>query len=206
MHLEKNRTYACRFPVQRKEINVVKFRFTMRYSSRKLSNDKVITTACNFWRQIACPLQVMSGNILFLGNKIFEIPPFLQTRPGDLGKKVHACSLRFSALKCKRKVQRCLSADRLSFSELFDDISLMLNVRRLCVVVDSLISAAKVCDCVISAWCWQVCDRMVELQFRQNILSQPLILFRRCLAQLIVPWKSNSRLKKIGSRSSLSGF
>ena len=29
----------------------------------------------------------MSGNILFLGNKIFEIPPFFQTRPGDLGKK-----------------------------------------------------------------------------------------------------------------------
>ena len=98
MHLEKNRTYACTFPVQRKEINVVKVRFTMRYSSRKLSNDKVITTACNFWRQIACSFQVMSGNILFLGNKIFEIPPFFQTRPGDLGEKVHACSLRFSAL------------------------------------------------------------------------------------------------------------
>ena len=55
----------------------------------------------------------------------------------------------------KRKVQRCLFANRLSFHELFDDISLVLNVRRLCVVVDSLISAAKVCDCVISAWCWQ---------------------------------------------------
>ena len=40
----------------------------------------------------------MSGNVLFLGSKIFEIPPFFQTRPGDLGKKVHACSLRFSAL------------------------------------------------------------------------------------------------------------
>ena len=39
----------------------------------------------------------MSGNILFLGNKIFEIPPFFQTRPGDLGKKVRACSLRFYA-------------------------------------------------------------------------------------------------------------
>ena len=43
------------------------------------------------------------------------------------------------------------SGNRLSFSELFDDISLMLNVRRLCVVVDSLISAAKECDRVISA-------------------------------------------------------
>ena len=27
-----------------------------------------------------------------------------------------------------------------------------------CVAVDSLISAAKVCDCVISAWYLQVCD------------------------------------------------
>ena len=35
----------------------------------------------------------------------------------------------------------------------FDDISLMLNVRRVCVVVDSLISASKVCDCMISIWC-----------------------------------------------------
>ena len=104
MHLEKNRTYACTFPVQRKEINVVKVRFTMRYSSRKLSNDKVITTACNFWRQIACSFQVMSGNILFLGNKIFEIPPFFQTRPGDLGQKVHACSVPFSALKVRAVV------------------------------------------------------------------------------------------------------
>ena len=104
MHLAKNRTYACTFPVQRKEIHVVKVRFTMRHSSRKLSNENVITTACNFWRQIACSFQVMSGNILFLGNKIFEIPPFFQTRPGDLGKKVHACSLRFSALKLSQHV------------------------------------------------------------------------------------------------------
>ena len=72
MHLEKNRSYACTFPVQRREINVVKVRFTMRYSSRKLSNDKVITTACNFWRQIACSFQVMSGNILFLGKKYLK--------------------------------------------------------------------------------------------------------------------------------------
>ena len=99
MHLEKNRTYACTFPVQRKEINVVKVRFTMRYSSIKLSNEKVITTACNVWRQIACSFQVKSGNVLLLGKKSFEILPFFQTRPGDLGEKVHACSLRFSALK-----------------------------------------------------------------------------------------------------------
>ena len=98
MHLEKNRTYACTFPVQRKEINVVKVRFTVRYSSRKLRNEKVITSACNFWRQISCSFQVMSGNIWFLGKKIFEIPPVFQTRPGDLGEKVHAYSLHFSAL------------------------------------------------------------------------------------------------------------
>ena len=53
----------------------------------------------------------------------------------------------------REKVQRCLSGNRLSFSELFDDISHMLNVSRLCVVVDSLIPVAKVCDCVISSCC-----------------------------------------------------
>ena len=58
MHLEKNRTYARTFPVQRKEINVVKVRFNMTYSSRKLNNKKVITTACNFWTQIPFSLKV----------------------------------------------------------------------------------------------------------------------------------------------------
>ena len=76
----------------------------------------------------------------------------------------------------ERKVQRCLFANRLSFSELFDDIALMLNVTRLYVVVDSLISAAKVCDCVTG-----MCS-LVKLRFRQNRLCQALILFRRCLA------------------------
>ena len=42
----------------RKLVNVVKVRFTMMHSSRKLNNKKVITTACNFWRQIACSFQV----------------------------------------------------------------------------------------------------------------------------------------------------
>ena len=87
MHLEKNRTYACTFPLQRKEINVVKVRFTMRYSSKKLSNDKLITTTCKFWRQIACSFQVMSGNILFLGKKIFEIPPFFSNPARGSGQK-----------------------------------------------------------------------------------------------------------------------
>ena len=105
-HLEKKRTYACTFPVQRKEINVVKVRFTMRYSSRKLSHEKLITTAFNFWRQIACSFLVKSGSVLLLGKIFFEIPPIFQTRPGDLGKKVHACSLRFSALNMPTTVHR----------------------------------------------------------------------------------------------------
>ena len=50
----------------------------------------------------------------------------------------------------------------LSFAELFDDILLMFNLRRLCVVVDSLFSAAKVCDCVITSWCLQVCDGLLN--------------------------------------------
>ena len=87
MHLEKNRTYTCTFPVRCKEINVVKVRFTMRFSSRRLSNDKVITSACNFWRQIASSFQVMSGNILFLGNKIFEILPFFSNPARGSGQK-----------------------------------------------------------------------------------------------------------------------
>ena len=53
----------------------------------------------------------MSGNIIILGKKIFEIPPFFQTRPGDLGKKVHACSLRFSALNAIRHLSEFIEKD-----------------------------------------------------------------------------------------------
>ena len=42
----------------RKLVNVFKVRFTMMYSSRKLNNKKVVTTACNVWKQIACSFQV----------------------------------------------------------------------------------------------------------------------------------------------------
>ena len=39
--------------------HVVKVRFTMMYSSRKLNNNnKVINTVCNFWKQIARSFQV----------------------------------------------------------------------------------------------------------------------------------------------------
>ena len=67
---KKKRTYARTFPVQLKKIivNVVTVRFTMMYSSRKLNNKKAITTACNFWRQIACYFQVYGRIILILKN------------------------------------------------------------------------------------------------------------------------------------------
>ena len=52
------RTYAHFQYNSRKLVNVVKVRFSMMYSSRKFINKKVITTACNFWRQIACSFQV----------------------------------------------------------------------------------------------------------------------------------------------------
>ena len=61
MHLKKHRTLFTHAHFQynsSKLINVAKVRFTMMYSSRKLNNKKVITTAYNFWRQIACSFQV----------------------------------------------------------------------------------------------------------------------------------------------------
>ena len=53
----------------------------MRYSSRKLINEKVITRACNFCRHIAGIFQVMSGNIL-------KSRYFLEPCQGILAKKV----------------------------------------------------------------------------------------------------------------------
>ena len=49
----------------------------------------------------------------------------------------------------REKSRGNLSGNRLSFSELLDDISIMLNARRICLVVDNLVNAAKVCECVI---------------------------------------------------------
>ena len=64
----------------RKLINVVEVRFTMRYSSRKLNNKKVITAACNFWRQFACSFQVYGRTNHFCAESTpklcFEFPAF----------------------------------------------------------------------------------------------------------------------------------
>ena len=107
MHLEKNRTYACTFPVQRKEINVVKVRFTMRYSSRKLSNDKVITTACNFWRQIACSFQVYGRTNHFCAKltrkTLFWISRFFFTWPTLTSQAVFADNFSDRSTKIRAK-------------------------------------------------------------------------------------------------------
>ena len=70
------------------------------------------------------------------------------------------------------RIQRCLSANSLCFSELFNEISVVLNAQRLCVVVDSLISAGKVCDCVI---------------FSSD--SRARVLYRRLKAGFSVCWQ-----------------
>ena len=100
MHIEKNRTYACTFPVPRKEINVVKVRFTMWYSSRKLSNEKVISTACKFWRQIACSFQVMSEYILFLAKKCLKSRHFFKPGQGIWAKKFTHAHYVFPPWNC----------------------------------------------------------------------------------------------------------
>ena len=46
----------------------------------------------------------------------------------------------------EKSSSKCLFANRPSFSKLFDDISLLLSMGSLCMVVDSLISAAKLFD------------------------------------------------------------
>ena len=98
MYLEKIGSTHAHFQHNARKLISLKSVSTIRSSSRKLSNEKVMTTACNVWRQIACSFWVKRGNVLLL-SKIFEIPPFFQTRPGYLGKKEYACLLRFSALK-----------------------------------------------------------------------------------------------------------
>ena len=53
----------------------------------------------------------------------------------------------------------------------------MLNVRRLFVVVDSLISAAKVCDCVILHGVDRYVIAWLNCGLAESILCQPLYYF-----------------------------
>ena len=59
----------------------------------------VTTTACNFWRQITCSFQAKFGNVLLIAKKYLKSRHFFKPGRGIWAKKVHACSLRFSALK-----------------------------------------------------------------------------------------------------------
>ena len=71
-----------------------------------------------------------------------------------VGRPCDCTSRNLNKTSVKEKSRGVLiSANRLSFSEFFYDVFFVLNVRRLCMIVDNLISAAKVCDCVIYAWC-----------------------------------------------------
>ena len=69
-------------------------------------------------------------------------PPLRKSHPVEGDQKAPAGLL----FKISGRGRALIGRHRLSFYELFDDISLLLNVRRLCVVIDN---AAKVCDCVI---------------------------------------------------------
>ena len=58
MHLEKIEPTQEHFKYTARKLMLLKSVLLMTYSSRKLSNKKVITKACNVWRQIACSFQV----------------------------------------------------------------------------------------------------------------------------------------------------
>ena len=83
MPLEKNRTYACTFAVQRKEINVVKVRFTMGYSSKKLNNKKVITTAqlATFKNKLLVLSSLWVERFYYKANKYLKFPHLF--KPGQ---------------------------------------------------------------------------------------------------------------------------
>ena len=58
---------------------------SMMYSSRKLNNKKVITTACNFWRQIACSFYGRTNHFSSRLEKLcFEFPAFFHLTNTDV--------------------------------------------------------------------------------------------------------------------------
>ena len=98
----------------RKSVNVVKVRFTMMYSSRKLNNKKVITTACNFWRQIACSSQVYGRTNHFCAKStrktLFWISPFF-TWPTLTSQAVFSDNFSDRSTKIRAKKQPFLIAN-----------------------------------------------------------------------------------------------
>ena len=96
-----------------------------------------------------------------------------------------------------------LSANRLSFSELFDDISLVLNVRILCMVVDSRIGARMVLTGrtqVFGCWTWLSCYTKIFCASHKNVSS----VFS--LADFALKSQFSTQDSWIYNRSSLSGL
>ena len=111
-----------------KLVNVIKVRFTIMYSSRKLNNKKVITTACKFWRQIACSFQVY-GRTDHLGAKSTRKTRFWISRffsPDQRWRHKLFFSDNFSdrSTKIRAKKQQFLIAN---ISEILASIELKLH-------------------------------------------------------------------------------
>ena len=94
MHLWKNRTYERTFPVRRKEINVVKVRFTMMYSSRKLNNKKVIYVRRDFPWILYLPL-ISSIAFKYSLGIVFSNSYWIFIKRFQLRKKARAVLLSF---------------------------------------------------------------------------------------------------------------
>ena len=113
----------------RKLVNVVKVRFTMMYSSRKLNNKKVITTACNFWRQIACSFQVYGCTSALLHQVDSKISvlnfPLFFTWPTLTSQAVFSHNFSDRSTKIRAKKQQFLIAN---ISEILASIELKLHI------------------------------------------------------------------------------
>ena len=134
----------------------------------------------------------------------------LRQRDGDIVRflrwplRLGAKRIKQEQIEYKRKVHSCLSANRLSSYELFDDISLVLSAE---VNAWLLIVLSVPRKCVIVwfphgveryAAAWLNCFAKIFCASHKNVSS----VFRF----LIVPWKGNYRLRKTGCRSSFSGL
>ena len=124
MHLEKSGlTHAHFLNNSRKLVNVVQVRFTMMYSSRKLNNKKVITTACNFWRQIACSFQVYGLSQFDSKNSVLNFALFF-TWPTLTSQAVLSDNFSDRSTKIRAQKQQFLIAN---MSEILASIELKLH-------------------------------------------------------------------------------
>ena len=111
----------------RKLVNVFKVRFTMMYSSRKLNNKKVVTTACNVWKQIVCSFQVYGRTNHFCAKStrktVLNFPLFF-TWPTLTSQAVFSDNFSDPSTKIRAKKQQFLIANN---SEILASIELKLH-------------------------------------------------------------------------------